>query len=82
MSAETRPNSDISPGPDYVRGSRSTYEPRRSSHLRYSNPNMVSNLETLDALEGHEPRTNPSSKGSEGEITACMEKISGLKERT
>lgn len=76
-SAETRPNRDISPGPDYVRGSRTTYEPRRSSHLKYSDPYTVSNPGTLDALEGREPRTNFSSQGSEGKITVCLRTVPG-----
>ena len=80
MSAETRPNREISPGPDYVKGNRTTYEPRRSSHLKYSDPQMVSERRTLDALEGREPRTNLSSQGSEGKITACIEIGSRVKE--
>lgn len=71
-SAETRPNRDISPGSEYARGSRITYEPRRSSHLRYSDPYTVSDTGSLDALEGRQARTNISSQGSEGKVNACL----------
>lgn len=77
MSPETRPNRDISPGPEYVRGGRITYEPRRSSHLKYSDPYTVSNPGTLDALEGRQAQTNLSSQGSEGKVTVCLRAISG-----
>ena len=79
VSAERWPNRDISPGSDYTRGSRPTYEPRRSSHLRYSNPHLLSDPTTLDALEGRELRTNFSSQSSEGKTAFSIWTGSGWK---
>lgn len=48
--APTRPTSIAS---DYALRGRPTYQPRRSSHLRFSNFQDVDNPEAMAALEGH-----------------------------
>lgn len=47
-------------------GGRPTYQPRHSSHLRYSNPNQLRHSTTLDALEGHARNVSGSAGASEG----------------
>lgn len=48
----SRPNSTTSDYAPVPRG-RQTYQPRRSSHLRFSNSQDVDNPEAMAALEGH-----------------------------
>lgn len=61
--------SSFSPGTAYLEAtsrSRPTYQPRRSSHLRYSNANAVDSAAALASLEGRPPDTALRSQSSNG----------------
>ncbi|KAL8715262.1 MAG: hypothetical protein Q9220_001220 [cf. Caloplaca sp. 1 TL-2023] len=45
---------------------RPTYQPRRASHLRYSNSHMAENAEALASLEGRQLASKTGSKSSQG----------------
>ncbi|KAL8948142.1 MAG: hypothetical protein Q9222_005641 [Ikaeria aurantiellina] len=45
---------------------RPTYQPRRASHLRYSNSHMTENAEALASLEGRQLSSKTGSKSSQG----------------
>lgn len=68
-----RPDSPITePG----LGSRQTYQPRHSSHLRYSNPHLLRHSTTLDALEGHKSNASGSAGASDGTSSLIAEGFS------
>lgn len=45
---------------------RATYQPRRASHLRYSNSHTVDHAEALATLEGRQLASKTGSKSSQG----------------
>ena len=47
---------------------RPTYQPRRASHLRYSNSNTADNAEALASLEGRQLASKTGSKSSQGKL--------------
>lgn len=49
---------------------RSTYQPRRASHLRYSNSHTTDNAEALASLEGRHLASKTGSKSSQGKTTS------------
>jgi len=57
-------------------GSRQTYQPRHSSHLRYSNPHLLRHFTTLDALEGHKQNAGGSGGASIGTSFLILEEFS------
>lgn len=56
-------------------GSRQTYQPRHSSHLRYSNPHLSRHSTTLHALEGHKRNPSGSARASEGTSSLISEEF-------
>ena len=68
-----RPNSPTTE-PGY--GTRQTHQPRHSSHLRYSNPNLSRHSTTLDALEGHKRTASGLTGAPEGECSQETEQPS------
>lgn len=69
VSVESVPSRSDSPITESGLGGRHTYQPRHSSQLRYSNPSILRDSTTLDALEGH--RRNASGSGRTSEGTFC-----------
>lgn len=68
VSAEIIP-SRLSSSESASRG-RATYQPRRSSHLRYSNSHDNDNSGALAALEGRQLARTPAGSHSAGELRA------------
>lgn len=68
ISSERSP-SRLSAYTDYAANSahRPTYQPRRASHLRYSNSHAVDNAQALASLEGRNLASKSGSKSSQGE---------------
>ena len=51
---------------------RPTYQPRRSSHLRYSNSHVLDNSEALAALEGRQLSITPEGSHSIGKSSDAL----------
>ncbi|KAL8673375.1 MAG: hypothetical protein Q9168_002201 [Polycauliona sp. 1 TL-2023] len=66
-SSSDRSPSRLSAYTDYTANAahRSTYQPRRASHLRYSNSHVVDNAEALASLEGRQLASKTGSKSSQ-----------------
>ena len=63
------------PFSDYQSQGRPTYQPRRSSHLRFSNSLDPQNSEALSALEGRRTVADAYGKRSEGEQSPlCLQR--------
>lgn len=63
---ERVPSESSSLNTDPSVGRRPTYQPRHASYLGYSNPNIVRDSATMDALEGHRRDGSGSVRTSEG----------------
>ncbi|KAI9869527.1 MAG: hypothetical protein M1830_005425 [Pleopsidium flavum] len=83
VSVESVPYGSDSPNNEPSLGGRQTYQPRHSSHLRYSNPNILRDSTTLDALEGHRRNASGSAGTSEGsEDNRMMDRSSGSSDQS
>lgn len=62
------------PTSDHQPRGRATYQPRRSSHLRFSNSFNPEDPEAFAALEGRPMMTEKDGKRPEGKPTSCFSK--------
>lgn len=63
------------PTSDHQSRGRPTYQPRRSSHLRFSNSQDPEDSEAYATLEGHTATGGRNGKGAEGEhVGLCLER--------
>ncbi|KAL8839088.1 MAG: hypothetical protein Q9170_001870 [Blastenia crenularia] len=66
VSSERSPSRLVSTYSELPPRGRPSYQPRRSSHLRFSNSHTIDNAEALATLEGRQLASKTGSKSSEG----------------
>ncbi|KAL8938008.1 MAG: hypothetical protein Q9211_003409 [Gyalolechia sp. 1 TL-2023] len=76
IASERSPSSPGSAYAEYLPRGRPSYQPRRSSHLRFSNSHPTNSAEALATLEGRQLESKAGSKSSQ-EYELSEQRVSG-----